>query len=337
MSNLSNSKMKIVAPLLFAAALAGGYIFSRQRRKRELDKLGGKTFVIIGASSGIGRGLAEELGKLKANVVIGARREDLLEEVSQNTKKNGGNAVAVPMDISKPEDVQRVKDTAMEKFGRIDVWVNMAGLGAMGRFWEIPQEDQARLVEVNLTGIIYGSHAALQQFREQGSGILINLGSVDSEVAHAYHSTYAATKAGVKYLSLSLNQELRLSGYHDIKVVTIEPWAADTPFWTHGANYTGVEQKFFLMDNPQKVVNAILRNSVRPGSVVPVGWKSNISHFFAHVLPRFNEWLTGNIAHKYQMEMSPATGDSKGALYEPMQRGKKVEEGIDDEMDHLGV
>lgn len=337
MTGFWNPKTKIAAPVAFSAALVGGYLLYRQRRKNGLNKIAGKTFVIVGASSGIGRGVAEELGKLKANVVIAARRNELLEEVAQNVKENGGNALVIPMDITKPEDVQQVKDVAVQEFGRIDVWINMAGLGAMGRFWEIPQEDQARLVEVNLTGLIYGSHTALQQFQDQGYGILINLGSVDSEVAHAYHATYSATKAGVKHLSLSLNQELRLAGYHDIKVVTIEPWAADTPFWTQGANYTGVKQKFFLMDDPQKVVNAIIQNSIWPQKVVPVGWKASLSHFVSHVLPRFNEWLTGNIAHKYQMEMPPTADDSKGALYEPRPQEKEVEKGIDERIDEPGV
>jgi len=295
-------------------------------------KIEGKTYVIVGASSGFGRGVAEELGKYKANVVLAARRTELLEEIAGNIRAAGGTALVVTMDISKPEDVQRLADAAVKQYGKVDVWINMAGVGAIGRFWEIPQQDQARLLDVNLKGFIYGSHTAINQFRKQGYGVLINMGSVDSETPHAYQATYSASKAGIRSLSLALSQELRLNDYKKIKVVTIEPWAVDTPFWRHAANYSGVEQKFAMMDEPDKVVNAVLRKSLRPKKIVPVGWKAKGSSFFANVFPRFNEWLTGNVAHKYQMEMPPAAPATEGSIYEPMEEGRGVDDGVDEKM-----
>lgn len=294
------------------------------------EKVSRKTFVIVGASSGFGRGVAEELGRYNANVLIAARRSELLEEVAQNIRNSGGRAAVVTMDISNPEDLPRVAKEAIDQFGSIDVWVNMAGVGAVGRFWEIPQEDQARLIDINLKGFIYGSHVAVNQFIHQGHGVLINVGSVDSETPHAYHAAYSASKAGIRSLSLALSQELRLADHDDIDIVVIEPWAADTPFWRHAANYTGVEQKFLAMDEPEKVVNAILRKSLRPSKVVPVGWKARGSSFFANVLPRFNEWLTANIAHRYQMEKPPAAPHTSGALYEPMEEGRGVDGGVNE-------
>lgn len=294
------------------------------------EKVSRKTYVIVGASSGFGRGVAEELGRFNANVVIAARRTELLEEVAQNIRNSGGRAAVVTMDISNPEDLQRVASEAIDQFGDIDVWINMAGVGAVGRFWEIPQEDQARLIDINLKGFIYGSHVAVRQFIQQGHGVLINVGSVDSETPHAYHASYSASKAGIRSLSLALSQELRLADHDDIDVVVIEPWAADTPFWRHAANYTGVEQKFLAMDEPDKVVNAILRKSLRPSKVVPVGWKARGSSFFSNVLPRFNEWLTANIAHKYQMEKPPKAPHTEGALYEPMEEGRGVDDNVEE-------
>lgn len=295
-------------------------------------KVAGKTYVIVGASSGFGRGVAEELGKLKANVVLAARRTELLEQIATNIRTSGGTALVVTTDISQPEDVQRLADAAVKQYGTIDVWVNMAGVGAIGRFWDIPAEDQARIIDVNLKGFIYGSHTAIQQFRKQGRGVLINMGSVDSETPHAYQAAYSATKAGVRSMSLALSQELRLNDYKNIKVVTIEPWAVDTPFWGHAANYTGVEQKFALMDEPDKVVNAVIRKSLRPKKIVPVGWKAKGSSFFANVFPRFNEWLTGNVAHRYQVEMPPATPNTKGSIYKPLETGRGVDDGVDEKM-----
>ena len=125
-------------------------------------KLAGKNVVIVGASSGFGRGVAEQLGKYQANGVLAARRTDLLKEVADQISASGGTAIVVPTDISKPEDVLRLADSAVARYGKIDVWINMSGVGAIGRFWEIPLADQARIVDVNLKGIIYASHAATQ-------------------------------------------------------------------------------------------------------------------------------------------------------------------------------
>jgi short-subunit dehydrogenase len=295
-------------------------------------KISGKTYVIVGASSGLGRGVAQELGKYKANVVLAARRTDLLEEIADTIRSSGGKAVVVTMDISKPEDLQRVADAAVKEYSKIDVWINMAGVAVLGKFWDIPVEDHARVIDVNLKGFIYGSRVAMQQFMKQKKGILINMGSVESEIPLAYQVSYSASKAGVRSLGLALNQELRLNDYKDIKVVTIEPWAVDTPLWRHVANYSGVEPKMPLMDEPDKVVNAVLRKSIRPAKIVPVGWKAKGSSFFANVFPRFSEWLAGNISHKYQIEMGPEVPDTKGSLYEPIPEGRGVDDGADERM-----
>ncbi|MBO9584849.1 MAG: SDR family NAD(P)-dependent oxidoreductase [Flavobacterium sp.] len=295
-------------------------------------KIAQKTYVIIGASSGMGRGVAEELGKYKANVVLAARRTDLLEEIASIIRKSGGTALVVTADISKPEDLEAVRTAALKEYSKIDVWINMAGVTAVGRFWEVPMEDQMRVIDVNLKGFFYGSRTAVEQFIIQGEGVLINVASVMGEIPLAYQSSYSATKSGIRSLSLALSQELRLNGYDKIKVVTIEPWAVDTPIWRHAANYTGVEPKMAMMDEPDKVVNAVLRKSLRPKKVVPVGWKAEVSSFSANVFPRFSEWLGGNMAQKYMIEMGPEASDTKGSLYNPIPEGRGIDDGADERM-----
>lgn len=295
-------------------------------------KISGKTYVIIGASSGMGRGIAEQLGKYKANVVLAARRTDLLQEVADTIRKSGGNAVVVTMDISKMEDVRRVKEMAVKEYSKIDVWINMAGVTAIGRFWEVPIEDQMRVIDVNLKGFFYASRTAVEHFIDQKQGILINVASVMGEIPLAYQSGYSATKAGIRSLDLALSQELRLNGYDKIKVVTIEPWAVDTPIWKHAANYTGVEPKMAMMDEPEKIVNAVLRKSLRPKKIVPVGWKARISSFSANVFPRFSERLGGNMVQKYMIETGPETPNTEGSIYRPIPEGRGVDDGADERM-----
>jgi short-subunit dehydrogenase len=294
------------------------------------QKISGKTYVIVGASSGFGRGVAEELGRCKANVVLAARRTELMEEIASRIRGSGGKAQVVTMDISKPEDLQRVADNALQQFGRVDVWINMAGVGAIGRFWDIPDADHARIIDVNLKGFIYGSKVATRLFIKQGNGVLMNMGSVDSETPLAYQASYSASKAGVRNLSLAVGQELRLHGYRNIKVVTVEPWAVDTPWWRHAANYSGVEPKMALMDEPYKVVNVVLRKSLRPKKIAPVGFKAKLSSFMANVFPRLNERITGNVSHRYQIEMPPKVSDTTGSIYKPMKEGTGIDDGVNE-------
>ncbi|MFC3199708.1 SDR family NAD(P)-dependent oxidoreductase [Parapedobacter deserti] len=286
----------------------------------------------MGASSGFGRGVAEQLGEYQANVVLAARRSELLEEIAGRIEAAGGIALVVPMDISNPEDVERVTKAAVSRYGNVDVWINMAGVGAIGRFWDIPLEDQARLVDVNLKGLIYGSHAAITLFRKQGHGTLINMGSVESDSPIAYHAAYAATKAGVLNLGQAINQELRLNGHKNIKVVTIKPWATDTPFWRHAANYSGGTPRMAAMDPPEKVVNAVIRRSLRPRKQAAVGGKAKAAVFFHRLFPHFTERLSANIAHKYQIENAPPAPSTSGSVHDAMEGGTGVDDGVRERM-----
>jgi len=295
-------------------------------------KMNGKTFVIVGASSGFGRGIAEKLGACKANVVLAARRADALGEIAGRIRQAGGTALVVAMDISKPEDVERLADEALKQYGKVDVWINMAGVGAIGRFWEIPLADQARVVDVNLKGFVYGSYAAIRQFKRQGYGTLINMGSIESENPLAYHATYAATKGGILNLGQAINQELRLNGDKRIKVVTVEPWAVDSPFWRHAANYSGGTPRMAAMDVPDKVVNAVFRASLRPRKELPVGWKAKGARFFHHLFPHFTERISANIAHRYQIKTAPPAPPTSGSVFEPMEAGTGIDDGVKSRM-----
>jgi short-subunit dehydrogenase len=291
-------------------------------------KVQGKTYVIIGASSGFGRGMAEQLGAMKANVVLAARRTDVLEEVAGKVRAAGGTALVVTTDISQPEQVQALADAAIKQFGRVDVWVNDVGVGGIGRFWDIPIADYSRMIDVNLKGIIYGSHVAVKLFQQQGQGTLMNLGSVESKVPLAYHAVYASTKGAIRNFDQALNNELRLQGYKNIKVVTIEPWAVDTPFWGHAANYSGGTPRMAAMDPPSKVVNAMVRSSVRPRQELPVGWKARGASFSHQVLPHFTERLSANIAHRYQIKTAPPAPVTTSSLHQPVASGRGVDDGV---------
>jgi short-subunit dehydrogenase len=288
----------------------------------------GKTIVVAGASSGFGRGAAQKFAELGANVVLAARRGELLDDLAAEIVASGGTAIAVETDVSDAVAVSRLAATAVERFGRIDVWVNNVGIGALGLFWDIPVEDHARVVDVNLKGLIYGAHAALRQFRAQGEGFLINVGSIDSEVPLAYQASYAATKAAVLSLSRTLNEELRIVGDHEtIKVGTIMPWAVDTPWWTHAANYTGHAPRMAAMDDPSIVVDAIVAACADPKEEQPVGPKAHASDWSHHVFPKLTERLSAKLADVEVNKASPLAATT-GAIYEPMNDGPAIDGGI---------
>ncbi len=146
------------------------------------QRIAGKTFVITGASSGFGRGVALALAGQGANVVLAARRVTVLEEVADEVRSRGGVPWWWRPSAGKPEDIRRLAAAAVARFGAVDVWINNAGVVAIGRFEDIPVEDHARLVQTNVMGVIYGSHAAMRLFRAQGHGTLVNVGSAESVV-----------------------------------------------------------------------------------------------------------------------------------------------------------
>jgi short-subunit dehydrogenase len=314
--------------LLLPALLLGGCATTLS--SDEQQAVAGKTYVITGASSGFGRGVALKLAAMKANVVLAARRTAVLEEVAQQASAAGGTPLVVTTDVANLQDMQRLRDAALQRFGRIDVWINNAGVGAIGVFDTIPIEDHARVVDVNLKGVIYGSHLALQQFRKQGQGVLINLGSVESEVPLAYHASYGATKAAILGLDRALNEELRLTGVGDrIKVSTIMPYGTDTPFFDHAANYTGRTAREPMLDPPEKVVDYIVYASVHPREEVLTGWKARSAYWSHRIAPDVTEYINGNVSHTSQMEHAPKVlPPTAGSLYQPMPGGTGVDGGV---------
>jgi len=238
----------------------------------------------------------------------------------------------VATDVSDAGAVARLADAAVGRFGRIDVWINNVGIGALGLFWEVPVEDHRRVVDVNLTGLMYGAHAALRQFLEQGAGVLLNIGSVESEVPLAYQSSYAATKAAVLSLSRSLNEELRLVGRHDtIKVGTVMPWAIDTPWWSHAANYTGQAPRMALMDDPSVVVDAIVAACTDPKEEQPVGPKARAADVSHHLFPDLTERLSAKIADA-ELDRAGRAPHTAGSIHEPSPEGVTVDGGVRERM-----
>ncbi|WP_121114577.1 SDR family oxidoreductase [Croceibacterium ferulae] len=292
-----------------------------------------RTFVVTGASSGFGRGVAERLGRGGANVVLAARRAEVLEEVAAEVRAGGGTALVVPTDVSDPAAVEALAQAAVTRFGRIDAWINNAGIGAIGRFEDIPMADHARVIDVNLKGVIYGSHAALRQFRTQGFGTLVNVSSVEGKIAVPYHASYAASKHAITGLGVALDQELRLARTPLIRVATVMPWASDTPYFTHTANYSGGTPRMVMFDDPGRVADTIVWAALHPRKEIAVGFKARAAITGHRLLPGVAEDFAGNVLHRVQVETAPPAPPTPGSLYQPMPEGTGVRGDVRERME----
>ncbi len=191
-----------------------------------------KVIVITGASSGIGEATAKELGKQGNKLVLAARREDRLQKLVEDIRENGGEAIYVLTDVSKMNEVENLASKAKDAYGRIDVWVNNAGLMPLSEMSKDKTDEWEAMVDINLKGTMYGIHAALPIMKAQKSGQFINIGSVSSHIPTPAGSIYAATKFGVRAMSESLRQE-EAAAHSNIRVTLIAPGAIDTELPQH--------------------------------------------------------------------------------------------------------
>jgi short-subunit dehydrogenase len=221
-----------------------------------------KVVVITGASSGIGRATALMLAKRGAHLVLAARREEPLDELAVRCEALGVRCLVVPTDVSDASAVRALATQAIEAFGHIDGWVNNAGVYLIGRLEETPDDAFRQVMETNFFGTVYGSRAALAQFRHQGRGVLINISSVFGTAAGPYVSAYAASKFAVRGFSSAVRQEFEGTGIH---VCTILPASVDTPLWKNSANYTGWRARpVEPIYSPERVAHAVVRMLAKP-------------------------------------------------------------------------
>lgn len=282
-------------------------------------ELPGSVVVLTGASSGIGRAAAREFARRGARLVLAARRGDALEDVAAECAALGGEAIAVPTDVSDEAQVQALAARAVERFGVIDAWVNNASVYMVGRFEDTPPDAFRRLIDVNLFGSVHGARAALPHFRERGRGVLVFTTSIDAHLPAPLVSAYAASKWAVYGFAESLRQELRDD--REIHVSLVSPAAIDTPLFHHAANYSGRRLKAISPTyEPEKVARAIRRQVERPRREVIVGGAGKLAAAQRRLSPALTDAAFSFLTkrdHFAEGEAPPSAGN----LWEPVVEG----------------
>ncbi|PLS82640.1 MAG: short-chain dehydrogenase [Chloroflexi bacterium] len=278
--------------------------------------------VITGASSGIGRAAARAFAQRGAAVVVAARRAELLNEVVQECERAGGQAFAVPTDMSDEQAVQELARRAAEHFGRIDTWINNHGVTSFGYFDETPIDAFRRVIEVDFFGTVYGSRAALHIFQEQGSGVLINMGSMVSLLSEPFVSSYVSAKHAVRGLSMSLRQELMLKGQKNIHVCTVLPATIDTPFFQHAANFLGRAAKAMPpVYSAERVAETYVSLARRPRREVFVGNVARQMWLQFLTAPGLTERQIAVMMDRLHVYQDKHTPPTSGNLFAPMAEG----------------
>ncbi len=192
--------------------------------------LSSKVVAVTGASSGIGEATALACAQAGAAVSLAARRADRIEALAERITAAGGRAIAIPTDVGDESQARVFVERTHSELGRLDVLVNNAGVMLLGPIENAPTEEWRRMIEANVFGVLYCTHAALPLMREQGSGHIVNVSSVAGRVARAGSGVYNLTKFGVGAFSESLRQEGVPIG---VRVTTIEPGAVATELPGH--------------------------------------------------------------------------------------------------------
>jgi short-subunit dehydrogenase len=229
-----------------------------------------KIIIITGASDGMGRVIAEKLAiEHRATVILTARRKKILEEIAKKIQQNGGEALVVPADLCEPDEIKKIVQKTVQKYGRIDVLINVAGMG----YYDWIEENTADDVRVQFMTNVVGMTELIRQvtpiMKKQRSGQIINFASYASQIAAPPLTIYSSTKYAIEGLSDALRREL---APWNIMVTRVHPSAVDTDFNKKAAGHSGIVYPYDKLTGvtKEKVATEVIKAIYHPRQAIYV-------------------------------------------------------------------
>jgi short-subunit dehydrogenase len=288
-------------------------------------KLSNIRVVIMGASSGIGAATALAFAREGAQLVLGARGKEGLEDIARRCRQAGGQAEALVVDALDADAVAAFARRARAILGRIDLWYSNIGAGVVGKYAEVPMRDHRRIIETNLLTHMNDAHAVMPIFLEQDHGIWVNMISAGGFVASPYAAAYAASKYGLRGFSEALRAELVKRPR--IRVCDVYPTFVDTPGMRHAANYTGGRLSIPPGAlKPETVAQAIVDRARRPRDSTAVGAPVALLRAANVVAPNLLASGMNRFLDRWAKGAEPAQ-DTVGTLYAPQHGASGVHSG----------
>ena len=279
-----------------------------------LKPLNSQVMVITGATSGIGLTTARAAARNGASLVLAARDHAALDTLVAELRAAGAEALAVPTDVGAQNEVAALGRAAIQRYGRIDTWVNNAGISIFGRTQDVPLVDQEKLFQTNFWGVVHGSLVALELMRDSG-GAIINLGSELSDRAAPLQGMYSASKHAVKGFTDSLRMEIEKDNV-PISVTLVKPAGIDTLFTGHARNYMEKEPELPApLYAPELVADAILYAAENMQRDIYVGGASKLISMQSKVAPRAMDKFMNLFMFKQQQKDQPAVPNRADSLY----------------------
>ncbi len=282
-----------------------------------LKKLEEQVIVVTGATSGIGLATARKAAEAGARLVLVARDADALDTLAHEMRQRGAEAITVAADVGDPADVARIGREALQRYGRVDTWVNNAGASVYGCNEQVALEDMQRVMQTNLWGCVNGSLEAVKLMKAHGGGAIVNLGSEVSDRSIPLQGTYAASKHAIKAFTESLRMELD-KDKAPVSVTLVKPSAIATPFAEHAKNY--MEQEPALPPPnyaPELVADAILRAAVKPARELFVGGHAKAASVLGGLMPRAMDRFMRGTMFDQQQSGKPSRAGRSDALHVP--------------------
>jgi NAD(P)-dependent dehydrogenase (short-subunit alcohol dehydrogenase family) len=270
--------------------------------------------VITGASTGLGRAIARGAGRRGAKVVLAARNEEALANGAREIEQSGSEALAVPTDVTDLDQVRRLVDRSVERFGRIDTFVANAIVTVYAEVERLEPEELRRVMDVNFFAVAYGLWAALPALRES-RGTFLHVSSALAYRGIPLQGAYCASKAAARNLLESARVELQKAG-DDVAVSLVLPGAINTPQFDRDRQKIGYQpQPVPPIYEPEPFADAVLRCCERPKRELPIGWGAQKLLWGQKLSPRAGDAMLRRMGWKSQHTDDPKPVGSPDNLF----------------------